>query len=142
MSQFISFIKKLQYIYIYIPCFGTRYVVGNGDILTWEDWQSHRSLLSDHMNGDTEQLGLCSCAMLGRGALLKPWLSKEIKESCHYDISATERLEILQKFCHYGLEHWGSDSQGVTTTRRFLLEWMSFLCKYAPVGATESIQKM
>ena len=73
---------------------------------------------------------------------MKPWLPLEIKESRHFDISAPERLDILKKFCHHGLEHWGSDTQGVATTRRFFLEWMSFLCRYSPVGITEKIQKM
>lgn len=45
-------------------------------------------------------------------------------------------------FSNYGLEHWGSDQQGVNTTRRFLLEWLSFLHRYVPVGITESLQKM
>lgn len=117
-------------------------VIGNGDIFTWEDWNSHRSMLRANIDEDPANLGLCDCAMLARGALAKPWLPLEIKESRHYDISASERLDMLKKFCNYGLEHWGSDTQGVNTTRRFLLEWLSFLHKYAPVGVSDGIQKM
>lgn len=43
---------------------------------------------------------------------------------------------------NYGLEHWGSDDQGKETTRRFLLEWLSFLHRYVPVGLVDSTQKM
>jgi tRNA-dihydrouridine synthase 3 len=46
--------------------------------------------------------GLASCAMLGRGAIIKPWLPTEIHENRHWDISATERFDIYKNFCTYG----------------------------------------
>jgi tRNA-dihydrouridine synthase 3 len=50
------------------------------------------------MGDDPEAMGLCSCAMIGRGALIKPWLPMEIKESRHIDMSASDRLDMLKKF--------------------------------------------
>lgn len=55
---------------------------------------------------------------------------------------ATERLDMIRRFVDYGLEHWGSDQQGVNRTRRFLLEWLSFLHRYVPAALCERQQKV
>ncbi|XP_061412035.1 tRNA-dihydrouridine(47) synthase [NAD(P)(+)]-like isoform X2 [Lethenteron reissneri] len=99
---------------------------GNGDVLSYEDMDLARQ---------TKVAGV----MIARGALIKPWIFTEIKGRRHWDISSHERFELLRDFTKYGLEHWGSDTQGVEKTRKFLLEWLSFLCRYIPVGILERV---
>ncbi|XP_047041602.1 tRNA-dihydrouridine(47) synthase [NAD(P)(+)]-like [Helicoverpa zea] len=101
-------------------------VYGNGDILSYQDYVEKRTI-APTLQG----------VMIGRGALIKPWIFTEIKEQRIWDISSKERFDILKKYTNYGLEHWGSDTQGVENTRRFLLEWLSFLYRYVPVGLLE-----
>ncbi|KAG6762919.1 hypothetical protein POTOM_033446 [Populus tomentosa] len=103
-------------------------VLGNGDVFSYVDWNNHKS--------DCPELSSC---MIARGALIKPWIFTEIKEQRHWDISSGERLNILKDYVRSGLEHWGSDTKGVETTRHFLLEWLSYTCRYVPVGLLDVI---
>lgn len=102
-------------------------VIGNGDLFSFTDYEQR---LRDYPE-------ILPTAMIARGALIKPWLPTEIKERRHWDISASERLDFLKEFVSFGLEHWGTDQHGVNNTRRFLLEFLSFLCRYVPVYMLE-----
>ncbi|KAK4541939.1 hypothetical protein LTR36_007303 [Oleoguttula mirabilis] len=104
---------------------GLPYFCGNGDVLSHVDYNAH-----------IQHAGVDSC-MIARGALIKPWLFEEIAADQYLDKTASERLAYIEQFVRNGLEYWGSDEIGVGTTRRFLLEWLSFSCRYVPIGILE-----
>ncbi|KAL9619197.1 MAG: hypothetical protein Q9204_008319, partial [Flavoplaca sp. TL-2023a] len=96
------------------PAGGKVYFIGNGDCYSCDDYRRHLSEAK------------VDSVMVARGALIKPWVFEEIEKGQYLDKSATERLALVEQFVRYGLEAWGSDEIGVGTTRRFLLEWLSF----------------
>ena len=99
-------------------------VIGVGDIYRYADFEK------------AKEKGVTSVA-IARGALVKPWIFKEIKEKKDYDISSSERLEILRQFAEFGLMHWGSDERGVNTVREFMCHHLTFMSRYIPVHCCE-----
>ncbi|KAI5285918.1 tRNA-dihydrouridine synthase 3 [Ascosphaera acerosa] len=106
---------------------GRVFFVGNGDCYSHIDY--YRAIESSGVDS----------VMLARGALIKPWIFEEIRAGQYLDKSATERLALVEQYVKYGLEAWGSDEVGVGTTRRFLLEWLSFTHRYIPLGVLEHL---
>jgi tRNA-dihydrouridine synthase 3 len=106
--------------------------IGNGDVFNPSDYW-------DKLNSESSVDGV----MIGRGALIKPWIFKEIKERKLWDISSNERLDILKDYAKFGMEHWGTDTRGLNLTRKFLCEQLSFFHRYVPIGLIEVLpQKM
>ncbi|KAI1195471.1 hypothetical protein F5X97DRAFT_308066 [Nemania serpens] len=106
---------------------GRIYFLGNGDCYSHVDYFDH----IDKARVDS--------VMIARGAMIKPWIFEEIEKGQYLDKPASERLGYIERFVHYGLEAWGSDEIGLGYTRRFLLEWLSFTCRYIPLGLLEHL---
>ncbi|SCU98493.1 LADA_0H13366g1_1 [Lachancea dasiensis] len=99
--------------------------VGNGDVNNFEDWYRHM----EDKNMDS--------VMVARGALVKPWIFEEVEAQQHLDKSSQERLEILKDYARFAMDHWGTDEYGISQSRRFFCEFMSFFHRYVPMGICE-----
>ena len=70
---------------------GTVPIFGNGDIVNYEDYNNFLATAPE-----------VSGVMIARGALIKPWVFTEIKEQRHWDISASDRLDMIRDYVNYG----------------------------------------
>ena len=104
-------------------------VIGNGDIL-----------FGNQVSPRLQQTG-CTGAMAARGALIKPWLFREVDGDV-LDLSAEQRLEIYRRYVELALKHWGEDEHGRTRIREFLLWHLAFWCRYAPPRADGTLPQM
>ncbi|HVQ29269.1 MAG TPA: tRNA-dihydrouridine synthase family protein [Vicinamibacteria bacterium] len=100
-------------------------VVGNGDILTPYEARDRRA-----RSGVT-------AVMLGRGALIKPWLFREIREDREWLPTAEERFTVLWRFVELLRDHFGDDERGRTRIQRFLPWHLGFFCRYRPFPEAE-----
>ncbi len=95
-------------------------VIGNGDILTVYEARERMA-----------RSGVRS-VMLGRGALIKPWVFRELKTGLTWLPTPEERLRVLWRFVELQREHFGADERGTRRAMRFLPWHLNFFCRYVP----------
>lgn len=100
-------------------------VIGNGDILTHYEaaWRQQESG--------------CASVMVARGALIKPWIFREIAESAEWQPSATERIALYRRLGGYMKEHFRDDARGHERAMRFLPWHFGFFWRYRPLPEAE-----
>ena len=69
-------------------------VIGNGDLLFPHEAAEHFARSG------------CTALMSARGALIKPWLFRELSTG-YWDITAEERVEIYRRYVELATQHWG-----------------------------------
>lgn len=95
-------------------------VIGNGDILT--PWDAAAKKAAS---------GVASL-MVARGALIKPWIFRELKEGRPWQPTLAERWAVLRRYYEHATEHFGDDEKGQTRVRRFFLWHLGFWHRYRP----------
>jgi tRNA-dihydrouridine synthase 3 len=104
-------------------------VIGNGD------------LLFPHEVRDRLAASGCAAVMTARGALIKPWLFRELATG-YRDITGEDRLALYRRYTTLALEHWGGDEHGRARARDFLRWHAGFWCRYVPRRADGSWPSM
>jgi len=104
-------------------------VIGNGD------------LLFPHEVRDRLVRSGCAAVMIARGALIKPWIFRELTTG-YWDITADERVTIYRRYVELATAHWGRpagseggpvlDEYGRARLRPFLRWHVGLWCRYAP----------
>ncbi len=100
-------------------------VAGNGDVLTWYEaaWRLERSGAAG--------------VMLGRGALIKPWLFQEILERRELCLTPAQRVSVYRRLAGYFREHFGDDEHGHRRALDFLTWHFAFFHRYRPLPPEE-----
>jgi tRNA-dihydrouridine synthase 3 len=95
-------------------------VVGNGDLLTWYE-------AANRADGSA-----CHAMMIGRGALIKPWIFEEIRQQRELRLTAEERVSEYRRFVSYMKEYFYDDDLGKRRAFYFLPWHFSFFSRYRP----------
>jgi tRNA-dihydrouridine synthase 3 len=105
-------------------------VVGNGDLLHRHEVEAARARAG------------CAGVMAARGALIKPWLFREVATGRSEDIDAEDRLALYRRYAALARAHWGEDDHGLTRVREFTRWHLGFWCRYRPPRPDGSVRVM
>jgi tRNA-dihydrouridine synthase 3 len=100
-------------------------VVGNGDVLT--HYEARERLARSG----------ASSLMLARGALIKPWLFREIAQRRSWEPSPEERMSLLWRFRELLFDHFGDGDAGRRRILNFLPWHLGFFSRYRPLPEAE-----
>jgi tRNA-dihydrouridine synthase 3 len=93
-------------------------IIGNGDILT--HYEALRRI---------DESGV-DAVMVGRGALIKPWIFQEFRDQQEWEPSLEERIAVYYTLTNYMKEYFGSDSLGRQKSWTFLPWHFSFFSRF------------
>ena len=82
-----------------------------------------------------EASSACAGFALARGAVIPPWIFRELAQGAGLDYSGAERLALFSKLVEYTLEAFGRDARGYDKSKKFLLKQLEFLMRYVPAAA-------
>ena len=104
-------------------------VIGNGDILT--PYEARERMARSGVRS----------VMLARGALIKPWLFREVRSGRTWEPTPEERFSVLWRLVELMRDHFGEDEQGRKRTMRFLPWHLNFFCRYRPLPEEEYAER-
>jgi tRNA-dihydrouridine synthase 3 len=104
-------------------------IIGNGDILTWFEAKMRR------------EQSQCAAVMIARGALIKPWIFKELDEANTWAPTPIERIAIYRRFAGYMKEHFRDDAIGRERAMRFLPWHLDFFWRYRPLPESQWMER-
>lgn len=95
-------------------------VLGNGDIFTCWDLEKRRT--------ETR----VESFLVARGALIKPWVFRELGEGRPLDPDPPARWTIMRRYFDLACEHFGDDPKGLERVKRFFLWHLGFWHRHYP----------
>jgi tRNA-dihydrouridine synthase 3 len=114
-------------------------IIGNGDFLTWYEVERRGIFLGGGGDGAESSSSPSSihAAMIGRGALVKPWIWQECRERRELFLSAEDRVGVYRQLVAHMKAYFRDDDRGRAKAFYFLPWHFNFFHRYRPFPKDE-----